>query len=103
MYRFALPDENEEAFAARLAQELETTILREGAHTVAAVIAEPLMGAGGVMPPPRGYFDKVRALTRKFGFLVAHLAKGNAEQSVAVVKLLLLLRQSCERRRYRAP
>ena len=70
MYRFALPDEDEEAFAARLAQELETTILREGAHTVAAVIAEPLMGAGGVMPPPRGYFDKVRALTRKYDVLL---------------------------------
>ena len=62
--------EEEEAFAARLAAELEDTIIKEGPETVAAVIAEPLMGAGGVMPPPRGYFQKVRELTRKHNVLL---------------------------------
>jgi 4-aminobutyrate--pyruvate transaminase len=70
MYRWALPGEDETAFAARLAQELEDTIVREGPDTVAAVIAEPLMGAGGVMPPPRGYFELVRAITRKHSVLL---------------------------------
>ena len=70
MYRWALPGEDETAFAARLAQELEDTIVREGPDTVAAVIAEPLMGAGGVMPPPRGYFQLVRAITRKHSVLL---------------------------------
>jgi len=42
------------------AEDLEQTIIREGAETVAAFIAEPVMGAGGVIPPPDGYFAKVR-------------------------------------------
>jgi putrescine---pyruvate transaminase len=42
------------------AQDLEQTILREGPETVAAFIAEPVMGAGGVIPPPAEYFPRVR-------------------------------------------
>ncbi|MGH2460177.1 MAG: aspartate aminotransferase family protein [Chloroflexota bacterium] len=42
------------------AEDLEQTILREGPDTVAAFIAEPVQGAGGVIPPPAGYFAKVR-------------------------------------------
>ena len=54
MYRWAKAGEDEEAFASRLATELEDTIVREGPETIAAMIAEPLMGAGGVSPslPP---------------------------------------------------
>ena len=70
MYRWATAGEAEEAFASRLAAELEDTIVREGPETVAAVIAEPLMGAGGVMPPPRGYFEKVRDVTRRHKVLL---------------------------------
>ena len=51
-YRFAEAGESEEAFADRLAAELEATILAEGPETVAAFIGEPLMGAGGVLAPP---------------------------------------------------
>src|SRR5512144_2730264 len=51
-WRFAAADENEEAFATRLAENLEALILREGANTVAAMFAEPVMGAGGVIVPP---------------------------------------------------
>src|SRR3712207_7258317 len=59
-YRFAEPGESEEAFATRLADGLEALILREGPETVAAFIAEPVMGAGGVLVPPATYFPKDR-------------------------------------------
>ena len=55
-YRFAQDGESEEEFATRLADELEELILKEGPDTVAAFIAEPVMGAGGVIVPPEGYF-----------------------------------------------
>ena len=60
----ANPGESEEDFATRLAQELEATILAEGADTVAAFIGEPVMGAGGVMPPPATYWEKIQAVCR---------------------------------------
>jgi 4-aminobutyrate--pyruvate transaminase len=52
--------EDEEAYAARLAQELDDLIEAEGADTVAAFIAEPVMAAGGVLIPPAGYFERVQ-------------------------------------------
>jgi 4-aminobutyrate--pyruvate transaminase len=64
-YRFAHEGESEEAFATRLAEELEAMILREGPETVAAFIAEPVMGAGGVIVPPRSYFGKVVEVCRR--------------------------------------
>jgi len=69
-YRYAEPGESEEAFAARLAESLDALIEREGADTVAAFIAEPVMGAGGVMVPPAGYFEKVQAVLRKHDVLM---------------------------------
>ena len=69
-YRFAHPHESEEAFATRLAEELEQRILAEGPDTVGAFIAEPVMGAGGVVVPPAGYFDKVQAVLRKHDILL---------------------------------
>ncbi|MEE3328896.1 MAG: aminotransferase [Myxococcota bacterium] len=68
-YRFAHEGESEEEFAQRLADELEATIEREGPDTVAAFIAEPVMGAGGVMPPPRGYFDLIQPILRHHDIL----------------------------------
>ena len=65
-YRGAEPGESEEAYAARLAAELEETILREGPETVAAFIAEPVMGAGGAIVPPRGYFPAIQAVLAKY-------------------------------------
>ena len=65
-YRFAQPGESEEDFAARLAAELEALILREGPDTVAAFIAEPVMGAGGVIVPPSTYFDSVTEVCHKY-------------------------------------
>jgi 4-aminobutyrate--pyruvate transaminase len=69
-YRFAEPGESEEAFADRLAAELETRIVEEGPETVAAFIGEPLIGAGGVLPPPATYWEKVQAVCRKYDVLV---------------------------------
>jgi 4-aminobutyrate--pyruvate transaminase len=65
-YRFAKEGENEEDFATRLAQDLEDMILREGPDTVAAFIAEPVMGAGGVLMPPKTYFDKIGKVLAKY-------------------------------------
>ena len=69
-YREGRPDESPEAFATRLADELEQRILAEGPETVAAFIAEPVMGAGGVVVPPPTYFAKVQAVLRKYDVLL---------------------------------
>jgi adenosylmethionine-8-amino-7-oxononanoate aminotransferase len=68
-YREAAPGEDEEAFSDRLAAELEETIQREGPETVAAFIAEPVMGAGGVVVPPKGYFEKIQKVLAKHDIL----------------------------------
>lgn len=68
-YRGARSGESEEAFSARLAEQLDRQILDEGPGTVAAMIAEPVMGAGGVLVPPRGYFDKIQSVTAKHEML----------------------------------
>jgi 4-aminobutyrate--pyruvate transaminase len=62
--------ESEEQFAARLAEELEATILQEGPETIAAFFGEPVMGAGGVVVPPRTYWQKVQAVLRKYDVLL---------------------------------
>ncbi len=64
-YRFAHDGESEEAFATRLAGELDALIVKEGADTVAAFIAEPVMGAGGVIVPPKTYYEKIMAVCAK--------------------------------------
>lgn len=69
-YRFAQAGETEEAFASRLADNLEAMILREGPETIAAFIAEPVMGAGGVLTPPATYFEKVQKVLSKYGILL---------------------------------
>ncbi len=69
-YHGALPGESEDAFATRCADELEALILAEGPDTVAAMWAEPIMGAGGVIVPPRGYFPKIQAVLRKYDVLL---------------------------------
>ena len=66
-YRGALPGESEAAYVARLADELEALIQREGPDTIAAMIAEPVIGAGGAMIPPLGYFPAIMAVLRRHG------------------------------------
>ncbi len=69
-YHEAQPGESEEAFAARCADELERLILAEDPDTVAAMFAEPVMGAGGVIVPPRGYFEAIQAVLRRYDVLL---------------------------------
>jgi len=69
-YRFAEPGETEEAFASRLADSLDARILQEDPDTVAAFIAEPLMGAGGVIVPPRTYFEKVQTVLDRYDVMM---------------------------------
>jgi 4-aminobutyrate--pyruvate transaminase len=66
-YRSAQPGESEEQYSARLAADLEATILREGPDTIAAMFVEAVMGAGGAMPPPRGYFQAIVPVLKKYG------------------------------------
>ena len=68
-YRQARDGESEEEFATRLASELEEVIEREGPETIAAFIAEPLMGAGGLVLPPATYFDKIQPMLCEHGIL----------------------------------
>jgi 4-aminobutyrate--pyruvate transaminase len=68
-YRFAQPGETEEAFSTRMADALEKMILKEGPDTVAAFWAEPVMGAGGAVLPPAGYFAKIQAVLKKYDIL----------------------------------
>ena len=69
-WRFGAPGESEEDFATRLAGELEDRILAEGPETVAAFFGEPLMGAGGVITPPRTYWEKIQAVCRRHDVLI---------------------------------
>ncbi|QKK02897.1 MAG: aminotransferase class III-fold pyridoxal phosphate-dependent enzyme [Pseudomonadota bacterium] len=68
-YRQAEPGESEQQFSDRLADELRAVIAREGAETIAAFIAEPLIGAGGVIPPPAGYFEKIQPILAEHDIL----------------------------------
>ncbi|XP_057953647.1 gamma aminobutyrate transaminase 3, chloroplastic [Malania oleifera] len=68
-WRFHLPGESEEEFSTRLANNLENLILKEGPETIAAFIAEPVMGAGGVILPPATYFEKIQAVVKKYDIL----------------------------------
>ena len=69
-YRGAEPGESEEAFATRCAEALDQLIVAEGPDTVAAMFAEPIMGAGGVIVPPRTYFEKIQAVLRRHDVLL---------------------------------
>lgn len=61
-YRFGRDGESEAEFVARCAASLRELIEREGPDTIAAFIAEPVMGAGGVIVPPKGYYEAIQAV-----------------------------------------
>ena len=69
-YRYGEDGESEEDFATRLADNLDKQIQAEGPDTVAALIAEPVMGAGGVMTPPKTYFEKIQKVLKKHDVLL---------------------------------
>jgi 4-aminobutyrate--pyruvate transaminase len=69
-YRHGKPGESEAEFVERCGQELEAVIEREGADTIAAMIAEPLMGAGGVVLPPEGYWERLMPVLEEHDILL---------------------------------
>jgi 4-aminobutyrate--pyruvate transaminase len=69
-YHNGAAGETEEQYATRCAEELEALIAKEGADTIAAMFAEPIMGAGGVVLPPKTYFEKIQAVLKKHDILL---------------------------------
>ena len=69
-YRYAGEVNNGETVGQAAARALEETILREGPETVAAFIAEPVQGAGGLVVPEDGYFDLIQAICREHDILL---------------------------------
>ncbi|KZZ41164.1 MAG: aminotransferase [Saccharospirillaceae bacterium] len=69
-YTRGLEGETEAEFCQRLMDEIELTIEREGAENIAAFIAEPIMGAGGVIPPPKDYFKKLQPILKQHDILL---------------------------------
>ncbi|OWY06558.1 aspartate aminotransferase family protein [Thioclava sp. IC9] len=71
-YYFRRPDEamSEEAFTAYCATELEQLIEREGPDTIAAFIGEPVLGTGGIVPPPKGYWEAIQKVLNKYDILL---------------------------------
>ena len=68
-YHYGKPGESEAEFVTRITDNLEQMILREGPDTVAAFIAEPINGSGGVIVPPAGYFERVQEILKKYDVL----------------------------------
>ena len=62
--------ETEEEFSARRAAELEAMILAEGPDTVGAFIAEPVLGTGGIIPPPAGYWPAIQKVLKTYDVLL---------------------------------
>ena len=71
-YYFRRPDAamTEEQFSADCAAKLEELIAREGAETIAAFIGEPVLGTGGIVPPPKGYWPAIQAVLKKHDILL---------------------------------
>ncbi|WP_417224246.1 aminotransferase class III-fold pyridoxal phosphate-dependent enzyme [Amphritea sp.] len=70
LYRNPWNCENPEELGHLCAKQLETEILFQGPDTVAAFIAEPIQGAGGVIVPPANYWPLIRAVCDKYGVLL---------------------------------
>ncbi|MDC8802850.1 aspartate aminotransferase family protein [Halomonas pacifica] len=60
----------EREFSAYCARKLEEMILAEGPETVAAFIGEPVLGTGGIVPPPEGYWEAIQAVLAKYDVLL---------------------------------
>ncbi|WP_192964692.1 aspartate aminotransferase family protein [Phycobacter azelaicus] len=71
-YYFRREDQSqtEEQFVAHCVAELEALIEREGADTIAAFIGEPVLGTGGIVPPPAGYWRAIQAVLKKHDILL---------------------------------
>jgi L-2,4-diaminobutyrate transaminase len=69
-YRRADAAQTEEQFSAQCAADLEALIEAEGADTIAAFIAEPMLGTGGIVPPPAGYWEAIEPILRRHDILL---------------------------------
>ncbi|WP_339715539.1 aspartate aminotransferase family protein [uncultured Sneathiella sp.] len=69
-FRRADQTQSEEEFTAHCAGELEKLILAEGPETIAAFIGEPVLGTGGLVPPPPGYWAAIQAVLKKYDILL---------------------------------
>jgi L-2,4-diaminobutyrate transaminase len=69
-YWGAEPGESEEDFSLRRARELDQMIQTEGPDTVAAFIGEPVLGTGGITPPPKGYWAAIQEVLKKHDVLL---------------------------------
>src|SRR5690606_17077104 len=61
---------SEEQFAQYCADQLEKLVLTQGPETIAAFIGEPVLGTGGIVPPPKGYWPKIQAVLKKYDILL---------------------------------
>ena len=62
--------QSEEQFAQYCADQLEKLILAQGPETIAAFIGEPVLGTGGIVPPPKTYWQKIQAVLKKYDILL---------------------------------
>lgn len=69
-YWGSLPGETEAEFSKRRAAELDELIQREGPETVGAFIGEPVLGTGGITPPPEGYWGAIQEVLRRHDVLL---------------------------------
>jgi L-2,4-diaminobutyrate transaminase len=69
-YRRDNLDQTEAQFVAHCASELEAMIEREGADTIAAFIGEPMLGTGGIVPPPKGYWEAIQPILEEHDILL---------------------------------
>ncbi|MEE9375777.1 MAG: aminotransferase [Rhizobiaceae bacterium] len=70
LYRNGFDGETEAEYVSRLAQSLTDLIEKEGGDTIAAMIAEPVMGAGGVIVPPKGYFQAIQPILKEHDIML---------------------------------
>ncbi|WOI57620.1 aspartate aminotransferase family protein [Palleronia sp. LCG004] len=64
------PDQSEAQFVAQCAADLEELIEREGPETIAAFWAEPMLGTGGIVPPPEGYWQAIEPILKRHDILL---------------------------------
>ena len=64
-WKYSKENESEKDFTLRMGNNLEKLIEKEGKETIAAFVAEPVMGAGGVIPPSKDYFDIIQPILKK--------------------------------------
>mgnify|MGYP001323375081 FL=1 len=65
-WKYSKVNETEDEFSLRMAKNLEDLILNEDPDTIAGFVAEPVQGAGGVIPPSKNYFNLIQPILKKY-------------------------------------